>query len=139
MFHFRVSEGNHTSVGRFKLEQFKEFLEKFPAHFGNDINNCSVEDVILFMAHLSREEATAFIERMEILVGETGRGASGLLSSLRPRDDRYTIFFVARDLFPITVIRGMLGSGTRVRKIMEVIAHKQETEGFTLEIQLVDA
>lgn len=127
-----------SSVLRFRLVEFKDFLQKFPSHFDAGQNNCTIEDVIGFMAHLSREEASSFIERLSMLIGETGRGGSGMLSSLRPRDDRYAIFFVAKDLFPISVIKTMIGQYSNVRQLLEVIAHRITEDNFNLEFQILE-
>ena len=126
-----------SNPAKFRLEEFREFLRILPTEKVLSFNKTYM-DVIRFLTHLSRSEVSAFMERIEMLTEETKRGSGGLLSSLRPKDDRYAIFFAAKQAFPLPVLREMIYGCDRVRQVLEVVGRKEADGTLAVEFELTD-
>ena len=117
-----------TNIQRFHLDGFGEILRRIPGAAVISRQGKTGEDALRFLSHFSRAEISAFMDRIDMLKDEAGRGAGGLLSTLRPKDDQYAVFFVAKDPFPLDALRSTLYGSGRLKDIMEVVASRQ-TDG----------
>ena len=126
-----------SNIRKFRLEDFRAFLKSLPDHRVMPEGKTQ-GDLLAFFSHLARGEIAAFLERMDMLSEEVRRNSGGLLSSLRPKDDRYAIFFVARDSFPLPVLRQMIYGCDRVSEVLEVVGRRKPDGTVALEFLLND-
>ncbi len=117
---------------------FKSFMHLLPDRVIKSSIDTGSYDLLLFLAHMNRNEIVSFWTRLEETKKEAKRGVRGILKSMRRVDGEYAILFVAGGIIDLDTIYSLVQESADVKKVLEVAIYWEDKEYFNVDFLLSD-
>ena len=128
VFQFLALEYNVEKVleNESYLAEFQAILHIIPEHTVMESEENASYLVLLFLAHFSRIEIKAFLERINLAKRMSKSNQYGIVGSTRRADGEYVIFYVAsraRHKMPTEYLLRLARQKTDVKKLLQVVVY----------------
>ncbi len=115
------------------LQYFRSFLHELPNHTKGTTIEKETYGILVFLAHMNREEMDAFWERLINTKEDNEKGKKGLLYSLRRSDNEFAIVFISGVIRPMSEILPLVYQKGEVKRILEVAVYYVNEEEFAID------
>ena len=142
-FQFLAIEYNVQKVSEKEsyLTEFQAFLHEMPEHTVTESDQNANYSILLFLAHFSRVEIKAFLERIHLARKSSRRNQYGIVGSTRRADDEYVIFYVAAKKghkLSMEYLLKLAQQKSDVKKLLQVVVYWENYKKFRIDYFLWD-
>jgi len=131
----KVSENEDYLTG------FQDILHVMPEHTVAESEENANYSILLFLAHFSRLEIKAFLERVRLAKKMSQNGQYDIAGSIRRVDSEYVIFIVAakpRCMMSTEYLLQLASQKADVKKLLQVAVYWENNEYFHMDFVLLD-
>ena len=121
------------------LTGFQDILHALPEHTVVESEENATYPILLFLAHFSRLEIKAFLERVRSAKKMSQDGKYDIVGSMRRRDSEYVIFVVAakpKCMLPTEYLLLLARQKADVKKMLQVAVYWENSEYFHMDFSL---
>lgn len=115
------------------LQYFRSFLHKLPEHTKSTYIEKDTYSILLFLAHMNRQEMDAFWDNLIATKEENEKGIKGILHSLRRGDNEFAVLFISGIIRPIDEILPIVRKTAEVKRILEVAIYHVSAKEFAID------
>lgn len=120
------------------MQIFSDYLHVLAEHVVVESERNAYYDILLFLAHLDRNEIKAFVERIQRAAECNKKGEHTICGSLRNVDQRRVMFFASSDTFVHTdYLLGLVKeTGMNLEKMLQVIVYYENSGEYRIDMKL---
>lgn len=123
----------HSYKHTVALQRFRKFMHHLPNHTVNCSAENGIDDILLFLARLNREETFYFWKRLEYIIKKSKGRKSGIFKSLRRGDGEFAIIFTANDDRPMSKLLQLIRQKGDVKRALKVNAYLKDSKSTHVE------
>lgn len=124
--------------GNSYIKTFSDYLHVLAEHVVVESERNAYYDILIFLAHLDRNEIGAFVERIKRAAELNKNGERTICGSLRNVDQKRVIFFVSSDSFIQTdyLLDLVNETGMDLEKMLQVIVYYENSGEYRIDMKL---
>lgn len=116
------------------IQFFRNFLHKIPNHIVDGQDGNKFYEILLFLAHMNRIEISKFWSMLDDTKKESEQGRTGVLHSLRPKENDYAVLFVSGGIVPIDALFSIVRKKfSTVKRVLEVSIYWIDDKEFAID------
>ena len=116
-----------------ELKLFQLFLRQLPIHTVAESQKNASYTLILFFAHMERDEISCFIDYLEDTKIEAKQKKSKIIHSLRNTAKKYAIVFVTNDFFDMNDLTEIVLKTAIVKTLLQVLIYREDKNNYRVD------